>query len=496
MTILSKLLNQDWSVPYNCYEVGHIWTPHCSDAAVDLFIVCFFESLKIYTPLYFASQLIFSRKFTLDSFKESVKSILRSSSFLSLNAFNILLFFCFFRITTGRFYYRIHVFFPTFFASLLAILVERPSRRFQLAIYVANIASECMFRYHVDKGNIRSIPRGEVVIFSLSMATLLYLIKQGSFGSDPVSLALKFYLGTGESGRSKNSGRNASPSTKVPSIDQAMSQSSVTDSNFNLKNQEDDSMMKEKLFDISTVASVKWKEDGLLGTLLHLITKSRHPSCIHTEQSCFLYAANGFYKPFVYSWLAMSGLTIARKYNRIINDPSLLKEFIFSSKSVNFGLFLGSFSALFKSTSCLLRVYSNGNQNWHGFVAGLIAGPSMLMNPNTTITLYIFWKALESLYWKSISSGYISHSHWNANLLYSFAVAQIAFCVLLQPKYMRPSYMKFVDQITGHKFHLINRMPLNVLVPEAICGYEEYVPDLHENFMTNKFMESLFVWLI
>lgn len=478
MTLLSKILNQEWSVPYNCYEVGHIWTPHCTDAAVDLFLCSFVESLKVYTPLYLASQIIFSRKFDGQSSLETIKSILRSSSFIGFNLFSILSLFCLCRIIPGRFYYRIHVFFPTFISSMFAILIEKPSRRFQLAIYIANLATECLFRYHVDKGNIRSLPKGEVIVFSLSMATLLYVIKQSSFGHDPVSLALKVFLGTAESGRVIEKAQT------FKSLD-----SPVIDSN--------DNVQVTSPLDLNHVArKIVDKKSNFLTHLLDTINTLRHDECCHVESSCFKYVANGFFKPFVYSWLAMSSITVVRKLKQITREPSLLQDAFISSRSVNFALFLASFASTFKGCSCLLRFYSNGNRSWHGFVAGLMAGPTMLFKPNSTISLYIMWKALESLYWKGVSNGYVTHTSWNANILYSLAVSQVAFCILLQPKYMRPSYMKFIDQISGHRFHQMNRLPLNILVPEAVCGYEEYMPNLHHSLMTNKFMESLFVWLI
>ncbi|KAH9396114.1 hypothetical protein TYRP_019861 [Tyrophagus putrescentiae] len=27
-SILSKILMPEWNVPYNCYELGHTWTPN------------------------------------------------------------------------------------------------------------------------------------------------------------------------------------------------------------------------------------------------------------------------------------------------------------------------------------------------------------------------------------------------------------------------------------------------------------------------------------
>ncbi|KAG0417458.1 hypothetical protein HPB47_005610 [Ixodes persulcatus] len=47
---LSKFLSM--SLPYNCYEIGHTWTPHCSEAWLDLWFITFVRSLRLYGLLY------------------------------------------------------------------------------------------------------------------------------------------------------------------------------------------------------------------------------------------------------------------------------------------------------------------------------------------------------------------------------------------------------------------------------------------------------------
>ena len=474
------ILNPEWSVPYNCYEVGHFWTPNCSDAALELLFVAFAESLKIYTPLYLASQLIFARKYDVPALKDSASSIVRSSCFLSMNAFAILLFFCVCRDQTGRFYYRIHSFFPTFAAAMLAICIEKPSRRFPLAIYVANIASECLFRISVDQGYIRAIPKGEVILFTASMSALLWLIKKQGYGKDPVSLALRYYLGRGEAGarddariqRQRLSSSPVMPHGVMPPTPPDSPPSSL-DSNFNLKN-------KPALTPLPVASLMSF----------------RHASCRHEESSCVSYAMSGFAKPFLIAWLGSAAFASLKKYNQLLRDPSILSKILWNERSVSTALFFGCFSGVYKAVSCLLRSHSQGVRDWHALVAGLAAGPAMLFQPNSTITLYVSWKLIETLYWKGEKAGYCKNPILTANVLYSAAVAQIAYCLLLQPRHIRPSYMRFIDQLTGHRFHQINRLPLNVLVPDAVQGYEDFFPDLDPRFMSRKFVESMFVWLL
>lgn len=92
---ISKLHHalETWSFKYNCYEAVHPWTPFCSFCALDIGFTVFGEAIKLYTPLYLFSQLM-RRKYDYESFKTTSQSIIRSTTFISLNAFFALLFFC------------------------------------------------------------------------------------------------------------------------------------------------------------------------------------------------------------------------------------------------------------------------------------------------------------------------------------------------------------------------------------------------------------------
>ena len=84
---------ETWSFKYNCYEAVHPWTPWCSHSALDIGLTVAGEAVKLYTPLYLFTQLI-QRRFDRQSFKVTAQSILRSTTFISANAFFSILFFC------------------------------------------------------------------------------------------------------------------------------------------------------------------------------------------------------------------------------------------------------------------------------------------------------------------------------------------------------------------------------------------------------------------
>ncbi|EEC18823.1 hypothetical protein IscW_ISCW014476 [Ixodes scapularis] len=58
MALLSKYAQLlEYHLPYNCYEIGHTWTPHCSEASVYVGLNAFKESMKMYLPLYAVSHV-------------------------------------------------------------------------------------------------------------------------------------------------------------------------------------------------------------------------------------------------------------------------------------------------------------------------------------------------------------------------------------------------------------------------------------------------------
>ena len=61
---------------------------------------------------------------------------------------------------------------------------------------------------------------------------------------------------------------------------------------------------------------------------------------------------------------------------------------------------------------------------------------------------------------------------------------------------MKPSYMRFLDRMTAHRLHLLNRMVLDVFGTNASAGFESYLPDFDLNHTTQRFQESVLLWLL
>ena len=106
------------SLPYSCYEVGHTWTPFCTNAAAGVGLSSFEEGLKIYSSLYIVSiqslsmftykeltvfilfqlsSVLTGKIPTTDSLKKLFISVLQSSCFLGANGALYIVFFCLLR---------------------------------------------------------------------------------------------------------------------------------------------------------------------------------------------------------------------------------------------------------------------------------------------------------------------------------------------------------------------------------------------------------------
>ena len=295
-----------------------------------------------------------------------MQSIIRSSLFLSFNGFSVILLFCLTRRLTGKFYYSLCAYTPAFIGSLLAIMIERPSRRPALAVYVANIASETVFRIFTARGYFKPIKSGEIFLFTVTMSVLLYLIKKNGFGTDPVSLALKFIIGREEAKR-------RSPKL-YPNI-----------------------VCKSQNLSISSEQKITVKTTNIFVKLIERINSifPKHESCPHREKSCVTYVTLAFIRSFCLGWFGKSALQTLSKAKLLFSRPNMLRANFSDSKNIKFGLFLAAFTAIYKGVNCGLRKASNESHDWHAFIAAIFAGPTMFLSPNTPITLYLMWKCIE-----------------------------------------------------------------------------------------------------
>lgn len=486
-TVLSKLRDnvygREWSFPYNCYEVGHGWTPYCTSASFDVGFAAFKNTLPLYTSLYLFTQLGLQRKYDLNTFKETAKSILTSSFFIGFNFMSCIGTSCLIRNNTDRYYYRMQCFIPGFIGSYMALFIERPSRRAALAFYLANMSTELLYKYAVQEGYFKSLPHGETILFALGMACWTRFVRINGFGHDPVSSALKYLIGPYEAKRS------------VRAIKANPDESLELDDHQNLLAEKHDvgkgerSTKKKKL-------SALAKLDNSLNDFLNTICEC-HEVCPHKGVSCIHYSLTPTFTRFLMGYVGRSLLYVSSKPLVLLKTPGEALWDGFTSRSaVNFGLFLGSFVGITKAVHCILRRFYGKQEVWHSAVAGGLSGMSMLFAPRSTLSTYIIWKCLEQYFFLAVKNGKIKRADQCIALTYAISANTLMYMFAIEPGLIRSSYMKFMDEISDHRLHQINRIALDIFSDKASKGYEDWFPNLDPKYMSREFHELIFNWLI
>eukprot|EP00128_Syssomonas_multiformis_P019119 Colp12_sorted_trinity150504_noHs@25148 len=118
----------------SCHEIGHTWDPSCTSTYIGLWKDVFPLAMKIYAAIFLVPAAL-RRKTLRHVLTHSVPQMLRSSAFLTTFASSFVSFVCVYRRILGALYVPSMGFLPGFTASLIALPIERKSRRGDLAVY-------------------------------------------------------------------------------------------------------------------------------------------------------------------------------------------------------------------------------------------------------------------------------------------------------------------------------------------------------------------------
>jgi hypothetical protein len=131
-----------------------------------------------------------------------------------------------------------------------------------------------------------------------------------------------------------------------------------------------------------------------------------------------------------------------------------------------------------------------------GAVPGLVASPSLLLAPNPTLAMYIVWKGVERVWIHLVRTGKVPFPSFWSYACYALGTSQLFYSVVLEPQHIRPSYMKFIDRVTDHKMHLLNRNILDIFGTQSSAGYQSFFPDLDINHTSRQFQETVLLWML
>ncbi|XP_033834784.1 transmembrane protein 135 [Periophthalmus magnuspinnatus] len=451
-------------IPHNCYEIGHTWEPSCVRSAVDVTRGALEVSFKIYAPLYLAAAVLRRRKKDY-YFKRLIPEILQSTSFLTANGGLYIVFFCVLRKLLGGFYSWSAGFGSALPASYIAILLERKSRRGLLTIYMANLATEALFRMAVTRGIVKPIKHGEVLLFCLTASLYMFFFRRKDGLKGFAFSALKFIIGKEEIPSNPATGDHSHPRPQErPAAIEAVDPQPSAQRAISRRR--------------SLVAYTR--------ELLDLICKQgpRHRCCRHHHDNCISYCVKGFIRMFSVGYLIQCCLKVPSAFRQLFSKPSRLPSLFYNKENFQLGAFLGSFVSIYKGTSCLLRWLRNIDDELHALIAGFLAGMSMFFYKSTTISMYLFSKLVETMYFKGIEAGQFPYFPHADTVLYAISTAICFQAAVMEVQNLRPSYWKFLLRLTKGRFALMNRQVLDVFGTQASQDFKGFVPKLDPRYTT------------
>ncbi|XP_032670789.1 transmembrane protein 135-like isoform X2 [Odontomachus brunneus] len=384
------------------------------------------------------------RKPTKEDIKKTILGILQSTAFLAWSGFSYSVFICWLSRLLGHLNFLTVSFLPSFLSSLTAILIERPSRHSLLCLYVSNIATETLFKMGVWRGYFSPIPRGEIYIFAVSAAVLLYFFRSKVNKQDSIYKILRLIVGPYEE-IEYTVKKDLHSKTSLENIEVSSTE----------KNRDIQKKCQKNKFNILLKSLETYKY------LINILkARSKHVSCPH-PYSCAHYVLAGSARAFSYGIGGQLALNLIFQYKKLLQSPKLIKSIIFQRENLNLGIFLGGCSGLFRLVSCSLRRILHKDSHTYAIPAGLVASIAFMAYPNNVVALYFMWKALQLLWNNAVESGKVPEIKWFVILLYSFSTALLFHAAIIEPQNLRLSYFKFLYNMSGGRIAVMSRIPLD-----------------------------------
>uniref|UniRef100_A0A671R9D7 Transmembrane protein 135 n=1 Tax=Sinocyclocheilus anshuiensis TaxID=1608454 RepID=A0A671R9D7_9TELE len=209
----------------------------------------------------------------------------------------------------------------------------------------------------------------------------------------------------------------------------------------------------------------------------------RHRCCKHYQDNCISYCVKGFIRMFSVGYLIQCCLKVPSAFRQAFTKPSRLLWLLYNKENFQLGAFLGSFVSIYKGTSCLLRWMCNLDDELHALIAGFLAGTSMFFYKSTTISMYLFSKLVETLYFKGIEAGKFPYFPEADTVIYAISTAICFQAAVMEVQNLRPSYWKFLLRLTKGRFALMNRKVLDVFGTEASKHFGDFTPKLDPRYV-------------
>lgn len=455
--VQSKIIPITSTIATSCTNYVHPWTDSCLQAISGLYLWCILDSLRIYTTVYCLTLFMKGRIPTKDDIKKTINGILQSTAFLSGTGFGYSLFLCSLRRVLGNFNILTASAIPAFLASVFAIQIERPSRRTLLALYVSNVATETLWNMAVSRNMVRNIKYGDVALFSGSMAILLMYFKGGYYNNtgsqlDPMFKVLRFIVGPHEETGHLTRSREETNTFYRQQVTNSQSQSRSRSDSWQNQTRKQKNMVFHTINQMLRI----YKK-----FIYRIKCCDRYQACPHPF-SCLYYTMQGAGKMFSIGLGIQISLKLLLNIRYLFSSPAKIKTAIFRKETFNLASFLGAFAGIFRATLCIMRRCTGKDNPSYALPAGLLAGLAFTRYPDTTVALYVLWKAAQITYNLGIAKGIVPKVPGFTEFLYCFSTAVLFHAALLEPLNLRPSYWKFLHSISGGRIACMSRAPLDV----------------------------------
>lgn len=388
---------------------------------------------------------------------KTLKCCIQSSSFMGLTPLTTMTTFCTIRALSDRFYFYRQLLIPTLLGSLVGVSCDFPARRETVAIFALQICTEIIWRTLVEEGKVSPIKNGSTYLFAISSMLAMYLYtKYPDKDGGIVGTILSFLTGS------------ATKETLPKKV--ASKYQKSKDHNNNIQNQ------------------------------------AKHPVCEHAQRSCIKNVLVGGMVTFS-GIIAIQVIVSSLSNLKNISFESIKRQ-ITSERVLRMSLFGSSYVAIYRAANCIMNNLflsnkfaanslsaniSNKNSNQLirdriKIISSGLASFSMMINPSSSISLWLFWKSVHSFLSIELFKGDRPSIDKFNFILKVFLVSHIMYSGFFNAGNMRPSYATFMGNMSGGRLFHLNRRPL------AAFGVKEYkqemVPQLDPSHCSEEYIKD------
>ncbi|KAK0396571.1 hypothetical protein QR680_001771 [Steinernema hermaphroditum] len=139
-------------------------------------------------------------------------------------------------------------------------------------------------------------------------------------------------------------------------------------------------------------------------------------------------------------------------------------------------------SAALEVTECSLKRTRMSDTAIH-LISGSVSASSMVAYPSVSISMYIFWKLIETVYFKLTEQGRAPIIKHGDIILYTLSTGYVLGNAALEPQAIRKGYWNFLCGLTGQRVRLFNRRLFNAFGFDSQKMFEHFVPNLNPNVL-------------